>query len=566
MSPKRKTIRNFSASQIQAFSDCPRYWLQKWILNKRLPDNPAQIRGKAVHAVLEEYFKTGKLDETHPLGYHRYIKWLKPILPDPNKEKVKPEFRLFLDTPSGKVIGGYNEAEGIPLVGIIDALFQRDLLNIGDLKTTTDLRNAKTPAELYEDTQLNTYGKWAFGVDETLQTIRAEHWYVLVSSGVDKDGNPKPAVKHPRSNKILCVGVDLTRDSVNRIWERDCETMEKMKVAAKVESFEDLTPNVNFCDKYNGCDYKENCGIAPQQSLFAKLDTLTTIKTKKGKIDMAGFMDKVNKARKKQGKEAASTEPKKQEDKGEPETESKVKAAAAKVNYAAAKAKSEAVQEKRVAKEKAKATEQSESDSNKVTKAPSWKDRLKKSKKAQEDVETEKSAEKADSEPSEANPESLTPPDGADRKTSSAEEEGLRAKAAKALEKKEAVKVKKEEKERLKAEGKEPPKTTRKTKSKRGFTLYVGCMPAKGEHKNFELIEDWTAELISRLNETVKEATGHADYRLTGFNEKDVVLGGAISSKIEEDGLPAAIVVSGYHPATDLLIPHATDVVRAIGK
>ena len=199
-------------------------------------------------------------------------------------------------------------------------------------------------------------------------------------------------------------------------------------------------------------------------------------------------------------------------------------------------------------------------------KAPSWKDRLKKTKEASEDVETEKSAEKADSELSEGNPESLTPPDGADRKTSSAEEEGLRAKAAKALEKKEVAKAKKDEKERLKAEGKEPPKATRKTKSKRAFTLYVGCMPSKGEHQSFELIEDWTAELISRLNETVKEATGHVDYRLTGFNEKDVVLGGAISSKIEEDGLPAAIVVSGYHPATDLLIPHATDVVRAIGK
>ena len=125
----KRSIRNFSASQIQAFNNCQRFWALKWIFGVKEEESPAQKRGKEVHTILEAYLKTGKIPQDHPLGYYRYIEWLQHLLPDPNEERVASEHALFLDCPSGKPIGGYGEAEGIPLVGYVDVgMYDRDPL------------------------------------------------------------------------------------------------------------------------------------------------------------------------------------------------------------------------------------------------------------------------------------------------------------------------------------------------------------------------------------------------------------------------------------------------------
>jgi hypothetical protein len=534
-------------------------------MGDKQPDSPAQKRGKEIHAILEKYLLTGVIDQTHPLGYHRYIEWLLDDLPDPNKERIAAESRIFLDTETGAAIGGYDDGVGIPLVGVVDVgMYDRKMLEIGDLKTVTDFRRAKTPAELHQDTQMNTYANWAFAIDEELDVVKVTHYYVLVSSGVDKDGNPKKAVMKPKSKKTLVVSVEISRESAAAVWERDLAVMEEMKVAALVDTFEDLTPGVNFCEEYGGCDYKEKCGIRGKEKLFVNLKP-----KKERQLDM-GFMDKLNKAKKNQGKDEEEVDEPKTKAKPKPKPKAKVKAKPKKEEKPAAKSKfsgkfgkkskakeveeeEEEIEEEEIEEEE----EEEEEEEKKVAAKSKFSGKFGKGKTASKTKTSKSKSTKAKPSrkvtPKDEEEVDLLPPDGADRETSEEESEEIRSTAAEKLEKKKAAAAKKKA-------------SPRKAKSKRGFTLYIGCMPAKGEHTGAVLIEDWTGPIIEELNEYVKEATGHRHYSLTGFNEKDVALGGAISAYIEENGLPDAIVISGYNHATDFLIPHATDVVRAIGK
>jgi hypothetical protein len=488
-------------------------------MGEKPPDTPAQKRGKEVHAILEEYFKTGVIPQTHPLGYYRYVEWLVDagILPVPGKEFIAAEHRIFLDTATGLPIGGYDDGEGVPLVGVVDAgAYDRVPMEIGDLKTTSDLRWAKTPAELQVDTQMNTYAQWAFGIDKDLEEVTVAHYYVKV------DPPGKQAVKNPKSTKVLRVSTEISRAGALRTWQRDIAIMEQMKVAALVPSFEDLTPNINFCPSYGGCDFKPTCGIKASKTLFA---INTPDKTKRKKTDM-GFMDKIKTA------EAVKASKEAPEEK----------------TTTAAPVETEAPEEKKEApKAAAKKNNFLANMKNKTV-----------------DVKKEAATTEAEAEAS------IVPPDGADRSTDESESEAIRAKAAAALEKKEAAKAAKAAKAADKAADKAAGKKTtpRKSKHKRELTIYIGCMPMKGEDQLFTMVEDWAAPIIAALNAQVLEHTEKQDYRLLGYSEEKTALADAIASAVKDgDPLPSALVSlnSGVgREIVTLLTPLATDIVGSV--
>lgn len=515
--------------------------MQKWILGERTPDTPKQAKGKEVHDILEEYMNTGVIPQTHPLGYFRYIEWIrdhpKTTLPDPNKENVQAEFQLFLDTANGDAIAGYDEAEGVPLVGFIDVgMYERPMFELGDLKTTTDLKWAKTPSELYEDTQMNTYAKWAFSVDDELEEIKVTHYYVKV-------GPPgKQAVKKPKSTKVLEVSTEITRESAEEIWQRDLALMEEMKVAALVKDFKDLPPNLNRCPKYSGCEYKGNCGIKPSQLLFKD-----NKKKKKADKNMGNFLSKV-KAAKKAADGGEDTESPKEE----PKAKAKTRKVTKKVTARKKREEEEEVEVKKTSKKKTSSKKLSFAERRALAKGTSVPP------KEEEEEEEEEAVEEAESEVLESSEEdeaTIVPPDGADRETSEEESEEIRAKASGALEKKKKAAAKK----------KAP---TRKSK-KRELVIYVGCMPSKGSDAGFVLIEDWAGPILDKLNSEVFEATEQMDYRLLGYGEEKVALSEAINTatKSEEHPLPPVLVsIAGGvgKEIASLLYPLATDVVVAI--
>lgn len=545
---KKRPIRNFSASQLNAFRGCPRSWFLRWITGIKQPDTPAQARGKQVHSILEEYFKTKVIPQTHPLGYYRYIEWLRDakLIPDPNEERIASEHFIFLDTATGLPIEGYNDAIGVPLVGVVDAgLYERELLEIGDLKTTIDLRYAKTPAELFADTQMNTYALWAFGHDDDLEEVKVTHYYVKV------DPPGKPAVKKPKSTKVLKVSTGITHESAADIWVRDCATMEEMKTAYLVDSFEDLTPNLNFCDTYGGCSQKETCGIKPSLTLFARIDKQTKEKKKMAE----GFMSKVNAARKAQGKGEAGAS------KDNDEKKSKVAKAAEAAE--AKEAKAQAAKDKKAKAKEAKAAKEKESKKD-LGKKPTFAEKMRAKKAA---------AAAAAGDPGEDEDEaSITPPDGADRETSAEESEAIRGKASAAADKKAKAKAAKEEKAAKAKAAKEAKaadkKTTKsKTKAKGGFNLYIGCVPMKGDDLPYVLIEDWMAPILESLNENVSANTEHVHYRLLEFSEEGVALEAAVLDFIDENGLTGSLVCldNGVSKkVATILVPLAANVTKAL--
>jgi hypothetical protein len=568
-------LRNFSASQINAFNNCQRVWFIQWILGVKGAQTAAQARGVEIHTILEHYLRHGEvlpaieIDPVrfpaeiacpecadaaqadckecsgsgritrpgHGLGYERYIEWCVPHLPSPEEPHLAVEQQVFLDTPSGKRIDGYHDAEGIPLTGYIDmGRWSLEVPEIWDLKTTSNTRYVKTPAELHKDVQLNTYARWVFEVEPKLQEVKVGLIFVKVEAA------GKNAPKTVRSAKVFPVSTTITRESNAEYWARDVLVMAEMKeLAAPFNKKEDdwdtflqsVPPTVNFCSAYGGCPHRERCGVSVQETLY---------KPVKGKIDMS-FMDKV---KKKRLADAAAAEG------GEapaPDASEAAAAAEPKPKPAAAAAKPKPAPAKSAAR--------------------SFKDRLKnKPVTVKTKTETEPPAEKtAEADAAEVPAEAaetaaatdVLSPDAPSRTTGDERGEEIRAKAQEKADKKAAAAAKK------------ATKKPRKGKHKREFTLYMGCTPTKGEHQGcFVLIDDWAQDILADLNEQVAESTKHADYRLLGYAEEKVALGGAVQAaveaKVEAGDMPAALVcLAGGQPReiANLLLPVASDVVMA---
>lgn len=272
-------LKNFSATQIEAFKNCQRLWYFGSIEKDRRPPTPAQRRGSDIHKLLENYLYTGNI-QPHGQGYHRYIEWLVPHLPERTESlAIEQEIRLDVETGLPLPINTGKLPPDMFIKGFIDlGVWSRLPPLIGDLKTTSDFRYAKTPAELRINTQLNIYTRWVLGIEPGLDKVKVGHWYLKVSKTVPKT---------TRSKKVLPVFTEITRTANQECWERDLGVMREMEKAGYADSAQELPPNINHCPAYGGCQYKDRCGVDVQKSLFTKPET----SSKKGSI--MGFLDKV---------------------------------------------------------------------------------------------------------------------------------------------------------------------------------------------------------------------------------------------------------------------------------
>lgn len=91
--------------------------------------------------------------------------------------------------------------------------------------------------------------------------------------------------------------------------------------------------------------------------------------------------------------------------------------------------------------------------------------------------------------------------------------------------------------------------------------LYVDCLPVKGTHKNYTLLEDWLAPITAAV------AVAHAqpDWRMISYVSK-AALSMAIKEHLAE--VPEILVISSYASGSDValeaLIPLATNIVKKI--
>lgn len=234
-------VRAISPSQIETYKDCPRKWGYRVIDGIEAPPSPSAVLGDLAHKQGERYFKSAILpDYDTPEGaiFGATI----PHWPDPRKVTVESERAVYV------------EVEGVPFHGFQDVgWYEGEVYTVGDLKTTSDLRYAKTPEVLRTDPQALVYGLAAVH-REGLDTIRLK-WVYSRTRG---------------ARKALPVELRMSAQELQASVEEHVLPIAKEIIQAReLPAAWDLPQVPSTCPKYGGCWYGKAgvCVVDPIKAL-----------------------------------------------------------------------------------------------------------------------------------------------------------------------------------------------------------------------------------------------------------------------------------------------------------
>ncbi len=231
-----------SPSAENKYDACGRKWGLYAIDKVPQKDKPSAQLGQRAHAELEEWLNEGTFPK-----YDRLINsGALEEFPQPKHPELKVErVFAFAFCPSS------NPDDLVVWWGFKDAEW-RD--TVFDLKSTSDLRWAKTVEELVKDTQAVVYA-----VDNMLNTGQDSctlSWVYFTTRGPLK----KQLVTTPIS---WADAVDLLTDK-----HQNAAEMRDHKLDPSVKGM-DLSPNPNHCGDYGGCDYINVCQLKAVTSFMA---------------------------------------------------------------------------------------------------------------------------------------------------------------------------------------------------------------------------------------------------------------------------------------------------------
>jgi hypothetical protein len=343
-----------SASQHDAYLRCKRYWYFGWRDRIERPTTEPQQRGKDIHKETEHYLLTGEFRDSEyteaKLNYRPYVESLAPHLPPPKSEELIIEQRIWMPT-----------IPGVHWLGFIDIGYSGgEMLQIKDIKSTSNFRYNKTPEELSENIQLLSYARWAYEELDYRLPIEIGHYYVKTTKG-----------KVPKKPKVKPVSCVVDRDHVSSRWDALLPVVEEMRVVSEtVTSAHDLPPTVSACGMYDGCPFQAKCGITASDFFASAFGN----KNKKGKDKMSSFLSKLKKAKSSVPEGIVSDDAAPRETTGEEaekiraQAEEKAqKAAAAKAKKEEKKAKAAAAKAKKAKKEAEAAEAEAENEADSET-------------------------------------------------------------------------------------------------------------------------------------------------------------------------------------------------------
>jgi len=227
----RQPIR-VSVSQIRKYKRCPRaWWYEYGPLQDKSPPKPAAALGSKVHDILEKYLLEGtEPPDTKP---GRIASCGLDKLPDPSGLSIEESITLPL-------------SENSKILCRIDML-GTDQFYIGDHKTTSDFKWAKTRGELNTDIQLLTYAYAAYYEDKP-ETVDAELIYYRTR------GLPVS----------MSVSTSLSWDQIEKNWQDLGEIAEEMAPKKTDPTGETCGGNANACGDYGGCYHAQKCPFSPK--------------------------------------------------------------------------------------------------------------------------------------------------------------------------------------------------------------------------------------------------------------------------------------------------------------
>lgn len=237
-----------SASQITLFRECQRKWGWRYLANIKTPQHPAAALGTEVDDTqLQPYLRDGRpFDFTRPSG--EIAASLLPFLPAPQSPGLVVQRHFQMPSPTwrdGKHIGfGFQGFEDLwlPDSGVVPGL-PGGAPFVGDFKTTSDLKWAKSEAQLKTDVQAMLYAMDAM--------------YATRANAVDLAwmyAQTKNARKSKRT--YLRVVADHVAEQFGKINET---ALEMLGVRIANPHPTELPPNPEQCEAYGGCPHRDKC-------------------------------------------------------------------------------------------------------------------------------------------------------------------------------------------------------------------------------------------------------------------------------------------------------------------
>lgn len=231
----------YSASQLEAYIDCPRKWGWDKIDGIRRGDTAATKLGTAVHNQLEQYLKGGGLDFTGDHHAALLAQGATPFLPPPKAPglAVEAEDLKFASPTYGHV-----------WTGRIDwFLHEPGKLTIGDHKTSSSIAKwAKSTIVLRRDVQANIYAKYGLILRPELGEIELQWTYIQTRDA---------RLVEPRKLTVTRAEIE------ERFAEIDATANGITDARQGIQTAKDLPYNSDACDKYGGCAYQHLCNLSP---------------------------------------------------------------------------------------------------------------------------------------------------------------------------------------------------------------------------------------------------------------------------------------------------------------
>lgn len=255
-----------SATQIDMWRNCQRQWGFKYLDRVQLPPDPSLELGKIVQdQQIDPWLEHGREFDFGLIFDKRntgeIAAKLRDLLPPPKSPGLKLRRKFVaMPSPSGRFDyqGEFDiwAADSGIVPGIVGG---RPLL--GDIKTTGNLKYAKTPDKLATDIQFILYATDILvedGADEfdgiwwytrTKGAYKAERWHLRVGGDRAKDGFWGDRV--------------TTGHVVEQFGQIDRDGCELVTTKLQAPKANELPPNVRMCDQYGGCKYRHLCNLSP---------------------------------------------------------------------------------------------------------------------------------------------------------------------------------------------------------------------------------------------------------------------------------------------------------------
>jgi len=271
-----------SPSQIESWRLCRRKWAWNKIDKIQGLGNVAAEKGTIIHEVLEAWLKDGRAidpDEVRTLSDGTMFK--------PGPIAAAGLKHLPMPKTCGTERFIHVKTQKAKYHGYIDWDLKGDVPVVGDHKSTSDFKWAKTEDDLRKDPQATIY---AAAIMAETGAVQVElRWVYYQTKGAAK------------SKKVSLV---VLKEDVERNFdELDVTALEINEARRTAKTALDLEPNVRACDNFGGCQYRENCnlsstdrikGLMAQESLAEKMEKRKHgIETNEKETDMETLAEKM---------------------------------------------------------------------------------------------------------------------------------------------------------------------------------------------------------------------------------------------------------------------------------